>query len=55
MLTELQDKSQQYIDFTIQLILKFFKLVSESACVSLFKCKGGKVFAQFVMLMKASN
>jgi hypothetical protein len=55
MLKELEDKSQQYIDFTLNFILKFFKHVSENACVSLFKCKGGKVFAQFVMLMKASN
>jgi hypothetical protein len=55
MLKELQDKSQQYIDFTLHFILKFFKRVSETACVSLFKYKGGKVFAQFLMLMKASN
>jgi hypothetical protein len=53
MLKELQDKSQQYIDFTLHLILKFFERVSETACVSHFKCKGGKVFAQFGMLMKA--
>jgi hypothetical protein len=44
MLKELQDKSQQYIDFTLHLILKFRKLF-----VSLFNCKGGKVG----MLMKA--
>jgi hypothetical protein len=55
MFKELQDKSQQYIDFTLLLILKFFKYVSETACVSPFKYKGGKVFAQFGMLMKASN
>jgi hypothetical protein len=53
MLKELQDKYQQYIDFTLHLILKFFKHVSETACVSLFKYKGRKVFAQFGMLMKA--
>jgi hypothetical protein len=53
MLKELQDNSQQYINLTLHLILKFFKHVSETACVSLFKCKGGKVFAQFRMLMKA--
>jgi hypothetical protein len=53
MFKALQDKSQQYIDFTLHLTLKFFKHVSETACVSLFKCKEGKVFALFGMLMKA--
>jgi hypothetical protein len=53
MLKALQDKSQQYIDFTLHLTLKFFKHVLETACVSFFKCKGGKVFALFGMLIKA--
>jgi hypothetical protein len=41
MLKALQDKSQQYIDFTLNLTPKFFKHVLETACVSPFKCKGG--------------
>jgi hypothetical protein len=54
MLKALHDKSQQYTDFTIHFTPKIFKHnFLETACVSLFACKGGKVFAQFGRLMKA--
>jgi hypothetical protein len=53
MFKALQDKYQQYIDFTLHLTLKFFKHVLGTACVSLIKCKGEMVFALFGMLIKA--
>jgi hypothetical protein len=53
MLKALQDKSQQYTDFTLHLTLRFFKYILETGCVSFFKCKGGKVFALFGMLLMA--